>query len=58
MMMAKMRSQNPQLFDKAMQMIRGKSEAELKEMATNIGNERGIDVSKLTAQDVAKKFGM
>lgn len=45
-MMQKMRSQNPQLFNKVQEMIQGKNENELKEIAQNIAKERGIDLNQ------------
>lgn len=41
------------MFQKVQQMMNGKSENELKEMAQNIAKERGIDLNKFASQ-----FGM
>lgn len=57
-MLQKMQARNPDLFRKAQQMMQGKSEQELKEMAVNLGKERGIDVNNLNIQDIANKLGM
>lgn len=48
-----MRQSNPELYNKAMQMINGKDDAQLKEIAQNIAKERGIDLS-----DFANQFGI
>ena len=49
----RMRQSNPELYAKGMQMIQGKSDAELKEIAHNIAGERGIDLDMF-----AKQFGI
>lgn len=49
----KMRQTNPELYNKGMQMIQGKSDAELKEMMQNLAKERGIDLN-----DFASQFGI
>ena len=49
----RMRQSNPELYAKGMQMIQGKSDAELKEIAHNIAGERGIDLDMF-----AKQFGL
>ena len=48
-----MQKQNPQMFQQVQQMISGKNENELKEMAENIAKERGINLS-----DFAKNLGL
>lgn len=52
-MLQKMQQANPGMFQKVQQMMNGKSESELKEMAQNIAKERGIDLNKFASQ-----FGM
>ena len=49
----RMRQSNPELYAKGMQMIQGKSDTELKEIAHNIAGERGIDLDMF-----AKQFGL
>jgi len=46
----RMRQANPDLYNRTMQMINGKSDAQLKEMAENMARERGIDLSQLASQ--------
>ena len=48
-----MRQSNPELYAKGMQMIQGKSDTELREIAHNIAGERGIDLDMF-----AKQFGL
>ena len=48
-----MRQSNPELYNKAMQMINGKDDAQLKEIAQNIARERGVDLN-----DFANQFGI
>ena len=48
-----MQQSNPELYAKGMQMIQGKSEAQLKEVASNIAKERGIDL-----ETFANQFGI
>ena len=45
-----MRQANPELYNKTMQMLNGKSEAQIKEMAENMARERGIDLGQLASQ--------
>lgn len=52
-MFQKMQQVNSGMFHKVQQMMNGKSENELKEMAQNIAKERGIDLNKFASQ-----FGM
>ena len=49
----KMQQSNPELYAKGMQMIQGKSDEQLKEIAGNIAREQGIDLSFF-----AKQFGI
>lgn len=48
-----MRQSNPALYDKTMNLIQGKSQDQLKEMAENMARERGIDLHTL-----AQQFGL
>ena len=45
-----MRQANPDLYNRTMQMLQGKSDAQIKEMAENMARERGIDLSQLASQ--------
>jgi len=45
-----MQNQNPQLFQKVQEMMKGKNENELKEMAGNIAKERGINLAEFAGQ--------
>ena len=49
----RMRQSNPELYAKGMQMIQGKSDEQLREIAHNIAGERGVDLSFF-----AKQFGL
>lgn len=49
----RMRQSNPELYNRAMQMINGKSDSQLKEIANNIAKDRGIDLN-----DFANQFGI
>lgn len=51
--MQKMQQSNPELYAKGMQMIRGKTDAQLREIANNIANEQGIDL-----KDFASSLGI
>lgn len=51
--MNEMMKQNPQAYQKAMEMTNGKSEADLKNTAMNLAKEKGIDL-----QSFAKGFGI
>ena len=46
----RMRQANPELYNRTMQMLSGKSDAQIKEMAENMARERGIDLSQLASQ--------
>ena len=46
----RMRQANPELYDRTMQMLQGKTEAQQREMAENMARERGIDLNQLVAQ--------
>jgi len=46
----RMRQANPELYDRTMQMLQGKTEAQQREMAENMARERGIDLNQLAAQ--------
>lgn len=45
-----MQNQNPQLFNKVQEMMQGKNENQIKEMANNIAKERGIDLNQFASQ--------
>lgn len=49
-MLAKMERQNPQKFNQIKQMVNGKNDVQLKEMAENIAKERGIDLNQFASQ--------
>ena len=49
-MMEKFKNQNPQMFNQVQEMIKGKSEPQLKEMAQNIAKERGINLNEFASQ--------
>lgn len=49
-MMMKFQKQNPQMFQQVQQMVNGKSEEQLKEIAQNIAKERGIDLNQFANQ--------
>jgi len=46
----RMRQANPELYDRTMQMLQGKTEAQQREMAENMARKRGIDLNQLAAQ--------
>ena len=46
----RMRQANPELYNRTMQMLNGKTEAQIKEMAENMARERGIDLGQLASQ--------
>lgn len=48
--MERMRQSNPELYARGMQMINGKSDAQLREIAQNIARERGIDLNTFASQ--------
>ena len=48
--MNQMQNQNPQLFKKVQEMTNGKNEVQLKELASNIAKERGIDLNNFANQ--------
>ena len=48
--MNQMQRQNPQLFKKVQEMTNGKNEVQLKELASNIAKERGIDLNNFASQ--------
>lgn len=52
-MLRRMQQANPQLFKQVQGMVQGKSDAELRVMAQNIAQERGIDLNQFASQ-----FGM
>jgi hypothetical protein len=52
-MLQKMQNMNPTLFSNIQNMINGKSDAELKQMAMNLAKERGIPIN-----DILKNLGV
>ena len=52
-MLQKMQNMNPALFNNIQNMINGKSDAELKQMAMNLAKERGIPIN-----DILKNLGV
>lgn len=46
----KMQQSNPELYAKGMQMIQGKSDEQLREIAHNIAKDRGIDLADFAGQ--------
>lgn len=52
-MMEKFKNQNPQKFSQIQQMVSGKNDEQLKEIAQNIAKERGIDLNQF-----ARQFGI
>ena len=51
--MNEMKKQNPQAYQKAMELTSGKSEADMKQTAFNLAKERGIDIKQF-----ASNFGI
>lgn len=45
-----MQTQNPQAYQKAMEMAKDKSPEQLKETVMNLAKERGIDINSLAHQ--------
>lgn len=45
-----MQKANPQKFAQVQQMLSGKSDAQMKEMFTNLAKERGIDINQFANQ--------
>lgn len=56
-MLQKMESQNPQLFQKVMGMVGGKSESEMEQFARNLAKERGVNIDE-TISSVKSLLGM
>ena len=48
--MEQMAKQNPQVYQKALEMTQGKTEEEAKQICMNIASEKGIDIKKFAAQ--------
>ena len=48
-----MMKQNPQAYQKTQEMVGGKSEADMKQIAENLARERGIDLKQF-----ARQFGI
>lgn len=51
--MNQMMKQNPQAYQKAMEMTNGKSESDMRQTAMNLARERGIDLKQF-----ASNFGI
>ena len=49
-MLQRMQQSNPQKFAQIQQMLSGKSDAQMKEMFTNLAKERGIDINQFANQ--------
>ena len=49
-MLSRMQRQNPQRFNQIKQMVEGKNDSQLKEMAQNIAKERGVDLDQFASQ--------
>lgn len=49
-MLQRMQSSDPQLFGSVQQMVQGKNETQLMEMAQNIARERGVDLQAFASQ--------
>ena len=49
-MLEQIKNQNPELYKKAEEMISGKSENELKQLANNLAQQRGINLSQFANQ--------
>lgn len=54
-MLGDMQRRNPQLFQQISQMINGKSEDQLRQMAQNIASDRGVDINSF-AQNMGVKL--
>ena len=52
-----MRASNPQRFEQGMAVLRGKSEAQQKEIAQNMARERGITDVNQFARSFANQMG-
>ena len=48
--MNQMAQQNPQAYQKAMEMTSGKSESDMKQIAMNLAKERGVDIKSFASQ--------
>jgi len=49
-MLSRMQRQNPQRFNQIKQIVEGKNDSQLKEMAQNIAKERGVDLDQFASQ--------
>lgn len=49
-MLQKLQNQNPQQFNQIQKMLEGKNDEQLRNMAENIANERGINLSEFANQ--------
>ena len=50
LMLQQMQKQNPELYQKAQEMINGKNETQLKELANNLAQQKGINLSQFASQ--------
>ena len=48
--MNSMMKQNPQAYRKMQEMVGGKSEADMKQIAMNLAKERGININQFASQ--------
>lgn len=54
-LMQLLQQRNNPLFQRAIQMTQGKSEAEIKEVVLNVAKQKGIDVNQLNS--ILAQFG-
>ena len=48
--MNQMMKQNPQAYQKAMELTSGKSEADMQQTCMNLAKEQGVDIKKFASQ--------
>ena len=46
----RMQKQNPQKYNQIAEMLKGKDESQIRQMAQNIAKERGIDLNQFASQ--------
>lgn len=56
-MLQRMEKQNPQRFQKVMDMVGGKNESQMEQFARNLAEERGVNIDE-TVSSVKALFGM